>query len=574
MIMNLNQKAMIARAGNEAKMMGNDYIGSEHVLLALLRQGEAALARRLAAQGIYYFQVREDVAILFGMKEQKQESQEVTQIVDVMLAEADELHEEKQGTLSFEDCVGSVLPKHPASVAMELLKRYHVDLEEEAQTQGVRVLDEQEALRCMNFSDAPDLVHRQREMEMLVEILLRKEKANPLLIGEPGVGKSALVEALAVQIQQGEIPQLAQHFIYELDLNALVAGTRYRGDFEEKIKNLLALFRAHPNAILFIDEIHQMIGAGRSEGSIDVASVIKPCLARRTLRCIGATTLDEYERHMEGDRALQRRFQCVLLREPDVQDTVDILQKRREEYGRYHDVELGADLIPSLVELSDYYLPHGHFPDKAIDVMDLCCVRTKRNKETTVSADCVREVIREMAHIPLDPQQRMARCVQDMQEFSPLPSWNEAIQKELHRLCEERCSRSLLRCWALCAPENAVRELLAMISEDFFCRRSLISADAGLLSWQKEEVVRQLRRTPFAILFIHDLSSLSVREMALLANEINAGALSGQGEQALLRHALLVLHDEQESVLRSFCARVKTDLYLCGEEAPRAHSQA
>ena len=135
----------------------------------------------------------------------------MTQIVDVMLAEADELHEEKQGTLSFEDCVGSVLPKHPASVAMELLKRYHVDLEEEAQTQGIRVLDEQEALRCMNFSDAPDLVHRQREMEMLVEILLRKEKANPLLIGEPGVGKSALVEALAVRIQQGEIDIIQLH---------------------------------------------------------------------------------------------------------------------------------------------------------------------------------------------------------------------------------------------------------------------------------------------------------------------------------------------------------------------------
>ena len=246
MIMNLNQKAMIARAGNEAKMMGNDYIGSEHVLLALLRQGEAALARRLAAQGIYYFQVREDVAILFGMKEQKQESQEVTQIVDVMLAEADELHEEKQGTLSFEDCVGSVLPKHPASVAMELLKRYHVDLEEEAQTQGIRVLDEQEALRCMNFSDAPDLVHRQREMEMLVEILLRKEKANPLLIGEPGVGKSALVEALAVQIQQGEIPQLAQHFIYELDLNALVAARVIAGISKRRSRTCSRCFARIP----------------------------------------------------------------------------------------------------------------------------------------------------------------------------------------------------------------------------------------------------------------------------------------------------------------------------------------
>lgn len=574
MIMNLKQKAMIARAGNEAKMMGNDYIGSEHVLLALLRQGEAELSRRLALQGIYYFQVREDVAILFGMKEQKQESQEVTQVVDELMREAQDLHESSQGNLSFEDCVGTVLPRHPASVAMELLRRYHVDLDEPQEDRGIRVLDEQEALRCLNFSEVPPLVCRDHEMELLVEILLRKEKANPLLIGEPGVGKSALVEALAVRIQNGDIPQLAGHYIYELDLNALVAGTRYRGDFEEKVKNLLALFRAHPDAILFIDEIHQMIGAGRSEGSIDVASVIKPCLARRTLRCIGATTLDEYERHMKSDRALQRRFQCVLLREPDTADTVAILKERCAEYGRYHDVEMSAELIPALVELSDYYLPCGHFPDKAMDVMDLCCVRASRSKERKVSAERVREVVREMAAIPLAPDQRLTRCMRDLQEFSELPAWNEPLFQALRQLCEERCGHAMLRCWALCGDTRVIRDMLGMISEDFFCQPDLISVDAGLLFWQKEEVLRQLERTPFAVLFIHGLSRLSAREKALLADELNTGVLRWHEQKALLRHALVVLHDEQEDVLRSFCASVRPDLYLHADSGSGSHAQA
>ena len=574
MIMNLKQKAMIARAGNEAKMMGNDYIGSEHVLLALLRQGEAELSRRLALQGIYYFQVREDVAILFGMKEQKQESQEVTQVVDELMREAQDLHESSQGKLSFEDCVGTVLPRHPASVAMELLRRYHVDLDEPQEDRGIRVLDEQEALRCLNFGEVPPLVCRDHEMELLVEILLRKEKANPLLIGEPGVGKSALVEALAVRIQNGDIPQLAGHYIYELDLNALVAGTRYRGDFEEKVKNLLALFRAHPDAILFIDEIHQMIGAGRSEGSIDVASVIKPCLARRALRCIGATTLDEYERHMKSDRALQRRFQCVLLREPDTADTVAILKERCAEYGRYHDVEMSAELIPALVELSDYYLPRGHFPDKAMDVMDLCCVRASRSKERKVSAERVREVVREMAAIPLAPDQRLTRCMRDLQEFSELPAWNEPLFQALRQLCEERCGHAMLRCWALCGDTRVIRDMLGMISEDFFCQSDLISVDAGLLFWQKEEVLRQLERTPFAVLFIHGLSRLSAREKALLADELNTGVLRWHEQKALLRHALVVLHDEQEDVLRSFCASVRPDLYLRADSGSGSHAQA
>lgn len=225
-------------------------------------------------------------------------------------------------------------------------------------------------------------------LAQLVEILLRKEKANPLLIGEAGVGKSALVEALAHKIQSNEIEALKGVYIYSLDINALVAGTRYRGDFEERIQKVIELFRDHPNAVLFIDELHQMIGAGKSEGSIDVAGVIKPCLARRELRCIGATTLDEYERYIEKDKALKRRFQCIWLKEPDWLQSVQIVNACRESYSQFHHVEIEESVIAFPVDQTEHALVPGHYPDKALDVLDLCCAHARANN-CSLSADSV-----------------------------------------------------------------------------------------------------------------------------------------------------------------------------------------
>ena len=261
-MMSLKQKAMLERAKMEAQRMGNDYVGSEHLLLALLHQNEGCLAKGLAAQGIYYFQVRSDAEILFGMKEQPTQQLQITAIADTLLAQCEQLQQERPQQ-SFEDCMGEVLLSHPSSVAMELLRRYDVCLEELHVTGkkrgGIAALNALEALHCLNFATRQGFIEREEQLELLVEILLRREKANPLLVGEAGVGKSALVEALAQRIEAGEIAALKDHYIYALDINTLVAGTRYRGDFEEKLKKLIAAFRSHPNAILFIDELHQVI---------------------------------------------------------------------------------------------------------------------------------------------------------------------------------------------------------------------------------------------------------------------------------------------------------------------------
>lgn len=558
--MNLKQKAMLERAKMEARRMGNDYVGSEHLLLALLRSGEGKLAKSLASQGIYYFQVREDAAILFGMKEQLKENLQVTAIVQKMLEQGAQLQKEEE---SFEDCMGDVLFMHPTCVAMELLHRYGIELtvDESKQKKGIPVLDEQEALCCLNFKERQHYVERDEQIEFLVEILLRREKANPLLVGEAGVGKSALVEALAQRIEAEEIPALKGHYIYALDLNTLVAGTRYRGDFEEKIKKIIALFRLHPHAILFIDELHQMIGAGKSEGSIDVASVIKPCLARRELRCIGATTLDEYERYIEKDPALQRRFQCVLLKEPNQAETMRILQARAQEYSRFHQVEISEELLPFMIHLADYYLPFGHFPDKALDVLDLSCAHAKAHEEKSVDERCVREVIASLSNIPFCAKERMDHTLEVLHQQNA-SVYEERLEGMLKRLTQEKTKEGMLGCWQLIGERNDCRNLLQILSEEYFCQPHYLHLDMHAYPFLLEEIITKLHRDPYTILCIEHFSEAFEEMRSLLANALAQGEISYAKQKASLRHTLVVFLSQDRCMCEEVADLVETSLHI------------
>ncbi len=551
-MMNLKQKAMLERAKMEAQRMGNDYVGSEHLLLALLHGNEGRLARELAAQGIYYFQVREDAAVLFGMKEAQRE-QRVTAIAQALLEQGERLAKTYPQE-SFEDCMGEALLAHPTCVAMELLRRYDVNFSSLSvhpkQEQGIALLNAQEALRCLNFGERQGFVEREEEMGLLVEILLRKEKANPLLVGEAGVGKSALVEALACRIEAGEIPALKGHYIYALDLNALVAGTRYRGDFEEKMKKLLALFRSHPRALLFIDELHQMIGAGKSEGSIDVASVIKPCLARRELRCIGATTLEEYERYIEKDQALARRFQCVRLKEPDKLETKQILTARLADYSGFHKVEIAKELIPSIVSLADYYLPFGHFPDKALDVLDLSCAHAKANAQPRLDERCVREVIAQLSLIPMDAPRRAKQTAQLLRQRGV--SSDETLEKRLRELGEETCGETMLGCWEMSGERGECEEVLRLISEEFFHQAGYLSLDMHAYPFLCKEIVQSLRRNPYTILCIEHFSETFEELRALVFGGLHKGELRSEEQRVSLRHTLVVFLEEE----RCYCDEI------------------
>lgn len=560
-MINREQETMLKRAEKEARSMGNDYVGSEHILLALLHAGEGKLAKALAAQGVYYFQVREDAMILFGMKEQQKEELQVTAIVEKMIEQGIQL-QQRRG-MCFEDCMGDVLLTYPSCVAMELLRRYELTVEEIGVTErkGIAILNEQDALRCLNFAEQQSYVGREEQIDLLVEILLRREKANPLLLGEAGVGKSALVEALAQRIEAKEIPALKDHYIYALDINTLVAGTRYRGDFEEKIKKILALFRTYPNAILFIDELHQMIGAGKAEGSIDVASVLKPSLSRREIRCIGATTLDEYERFIEKDPALQRRFQCVVLKEPNKEETMRILQARAKEYSRFHQVEISEELFPSMIRLADYYLPCGRFPDKALDVLDLSCAHAKAHSEGRVDEHCIREVISSLSNIPCCAKERMAHTMEVLRQYKA-QFLNDRLEQLLKQLTKETVLGEMLGCWQLCGERNDCRKILQILSEEYFCQPHFLSLDMHAYPFLLEDVIAKLHRNPYTILCIEHFADSFEEVRSLFAMALSQGEIRYGNQRASLRHTLVVFLTQDSCVCAEIADLVEASLYL------------
>ncbi len=274
-------------------------------------------------------------------------------------------------------------------------------------------VNEEEALAayCRNLNEkalagkTDALIGRQPELNRIMQVLCRRTKNNPLLVGDPGVGKTMLAEGLASHIVEGKVPpQLAEAVVYQLDLGALLAGTRYRGDFEERLKNILNKLEDDPNAILFIDEIHTVIGAGAvSGGAMDASNLLKPALSDGTLRCIGSTTYKEFRNHMEKDRAFLRRFQKIDIKEPSVSETVEILRGIKDEYERHHRVTYTAEAIKAAVELSVRYLHDRKLPDKAIDVLDEAgAVRTLQTgrKKKQITAQDIEEVVSVMAHVP------------------------------------------------------------------------------------------------------------------------------------------------------------------------------
>ena len=334
---------VLKHAKNVAVAMGNNYVGSEHVLLGILSEEESELKSYLANHCVEYEQLYTDCKVLFGLQDHNEHEIGNTQVVDEILSEAYKLAREQGEAKINLHTLSCALLETPRCVAIELLIRYEIDLEELLNT-----LNQSDELKNMvallNINKAnknPHVVSRDAEIELILNILCRKEKANPLLIGEAGVGKSAIVEKIAGMIEENQVPPLLKGYtIYELNLNSLVAGTKYRGDFEEKLENIIKGVEKNPKTILFIDEIHQIIDAGKAEGSIDVSSVLKPYLARGGIKCIGATTIHEYERFIEKDRALARRFQTVMIEEPKLEKCIAMVEAKLHEYEQFHHVQV------------------------------------------------------------------------------------------------------------------------------------------------------------------------------------------------------------------------------------------
>jgi ATP-dependent Clp protease ATP-binding subunit ClpC len=392
-------RRVVVLAQEEAKMLNHNYIGTEHILLGLIHEGEGVAAKALESLGISLDAVREQVQDIIGQGQQQPTGHipftpRAKKVLELSLREALQLGHNYIGTEHIllgliregEGVAAQVLVKLGADLnrvrqqVIQLLSGYQGKEAvavggENAQgaQQGSQVLDQfgRNLTQAARDGKLDPVIGREKEMERVMQILSRRSKNNPVLIGEPGVGKTAVVEGLAEAIVKGDVPEtLKDKQLYSLDLGSLIAGSRYRGDFEERLKKVTKEIRTRGDIIVFIDEIHTLVGAGAAEGAIDAASILKPLLARGELQTIGATTLDEYRKHFEKDAALERRFQPVQVNEPSLPHTINILKGLRDKYEAFHKVSITDGAIVSAANLADRYVQDRFLPDKAIDLID------------------------------------------------------------------------------------------------------------------------------------------------------------------------------------------------------------
>jgi len=407
-------RRVVVLAQEEARMLNHNYIGTEHILLGLIHEGEGVAAKALESLGISLEGVRQQVEEIIGQGQQAPSGHipftpRAKKVLELSLREALQLGHNYIGTEHIllgliregEGVAAQVLIKLGADLnrvrqqVLQLLSGYQ-GKEPAGATTGSGVGSEQSQSTSpvldqfgRNLTQAAregkldPVIEREKEIERVMQVLSRRTKNNPVLIGEPGVGKTAAVEGLAQAIVKGSVPEtLKDKHLYTLDLGALVAGSRYRGDFEERLKKVLKEIRTRGDIILFIDEIHTLVGAGAAEGAIDAASILKPMLARGELQTIGATTLDEYRKHLEKDAALERRFQPIQVAEPSLAHTIEILKGLRDRYEAHHRVSITDGALVAAATLADRYISDRFLPDKAIDLIDEAGARMRIRRMT------------------------------------------------------------------------------------------------------------------------------------------------------------------------------------------------
>ncbi|MGH2555467.1 MAG: ATP-dependent Clp protease ATP-binding subunit [Actinomycetota bacterium] len=448
-------RRVVVLAQEEARLLNHSYIGTEHILLGLIHEGEGVAAKALESLAISLEAVRSQVEEIIGQGQAAPTGHipftpRAKNVLELSLREALQLGHNYIGTEHIllgliregEGVAAQVLQKLGADLnrvrqqVIQLLQGYAGKGEGqpgEQAPQGSMVLDQfgRNLTSLAREAKLDPVIGREKEIERVMQVLSRRTKNNPVLIGEPGVGKTAIVEGLATKIVKGDVPEtLKGKQIYTLDLGALVAGSRYRGDFEERLKKVLKEIKTRGDIVLFIDELHTLVGAGAAEGAIDAASILKPMLARGELQTIGATTRDEYRKHLEKDAALERRFQPIYVDQPTVAHTIDILTGLRDRYEAHHRVSFTDEALVAAANLSDRYISDRFLPDKAIDLIDEAGSRMRIRRMTAPPS--VREMDEKIAEVRMKKESAI-----DAQDFERAAR----LRDDERGLLEEKASR-------------------------------------------------------------------------------------------------------------------------------------
>jgi len=450
-------RRVVVLAQEEARMLNHNYIGTEHILLGLIHEGEGVAAKALESLGISLEGVRQQVEEIIGQGQSAPSGHipftpRAKKVLELSLREALQLGHNYIGT----EHILLGLIREGEGVAAQVLVKLGADLNRvrqqviqllhgyqgkepaaaggpaEAAPSTSLVLDQfgRNLTQAAREGKLDPVIGREKEIERVMQVLSRRTKNNPVLVGEPGVGKTAVVEGLSQKIVKGEVPEtLKDKQLYTLDLGALVAGSRYRGDFEERLKKVLKEIRTRGDIILFIDELHTLVGAGAAEGAIDAASILKPMLARGELQTIGATTLDEYRKHLEKDAALERRFQPIQVAEPSLSHTIEILKGLRDRYEAHHRVSITDGALVAAAQLADRYISDRFLPDKAIDLIDEAGSRM-RIRRMTAPPD-LREYDEKIANVRREKES--AIDAQDFEKAAALRDQEKQLQVKRER---------------------------------------------------------------------------------------------------------------------------------------------
>ncbi len=560
---------VLRRARNEAVALGHAYVGSEHLLLGLAQEEEGDVARTLRESGLSPEELRGAVAELVGTGAAGcAPAQGLTpRCRRIVERSARSCRAEGRGSISAGALLSGLLCERDGA-ALRLLGEKGETLEKLVlragdreggafwerrgrESEGVReskLLDQfaRDMTRLAEFGQMDPVTGRDAELERVIQILCRRTKNNPVLLGEPGVGKTAIAEALAQRLAAGEVPEaLLGRRLLSVDLSSTVAGTKYRGEFEERVKRILREVQRLGNIILFLDELHTIVGAGSAEGSIDAANILKPALSRGEIQVLGATTQEEYRRYIRRDAALERRFQPVTVEPPDPEGAVAILEQLRERYEQHHHLRIAPDALEAAVELSVRYLPDRHLPDKAVDLMDEAAARKR------IASEQPPDSLRVLEQKRREAMEALEHAIRE-QDFEQAALCRDAEQSFRRQLAQQR------RGWYSDAERRAVtvhREDVARVVADWTgVPVTAVTEDEGkrLLSLEERlhrRVVGQDRAVAAVARAIRRSRSGLKEEKRPVGSFLFAGP-SGVGKTELCRALAEALFGSEDALLR------------------------
>ena len=567
------QKAIVV-AESIAFDLGHNNVGSEHLLLSLLKISDCKLRDLVKEYGVNEKNIYEDIKRLFGTNDDQPFYMEYSDAVKNILETAVEITNKQNKSKVTLNILTISLLKNAECVAHELLKKYHVDFDDiiyqlNENSELETKLDQIPSLVNLNKKVKQSehlIIGRKKELEKLCMILSKKEKNNALIIGEAGVGKSALVEKLAYLINQNKVNDgLKKKIIYELSLSSIVAGTKYRGEFEEKLRKIIDKVKDMNNVIIFIDEIHNIIGAGGAEGAIDAANILKPYLARKDLTIIGATTTEEYYQHFEKDQAMNRRFSVITLKENTKEETLEILQKTKLFYERFHQIEVNDEVLTYLVENVDRYIKNRTFPDKAIDIFDLACVKSRFKQQHIITKKIVKEVIEEYTSIKINDNYDFENIKAKLNQ--KIVGQNKAIEQIVNQL---KLSKDSLQPKVMMFLGNSgvgksetAKELARLLSRklirldmseyrDSSSVQKIIGAAPGYVGYDKPSLLLgQLQTYPKSVLLLDEVDKASPDVLSLFLQVFDEGYLEDSHKRKVYFNNTIIIMTSNKGVVKN-----------------------